>query len=78
MDVSYAAMSLTKRGQTVATFHACALAALRDLCANFTLFLSIFGANDNVCNYHFLGIYHIRAYHNESFGIFFRIDTPRD
>jgi len=46
-------------------FRACALAALGDLCANFILFLPYFGANDGVRNYNFLGIYHIRAYHND-------------
>lgn len=48
-------------------FRACALAALGDPCANFTLFLPIFGANDGMRNYDFSGIYHIRTHRNDRF-----------
>ena len=48
-------------------FRACALAALGDPCANFTLFLANFGANDGMRNNDFLGIYHIRTHRNDRF-----------
>lgn len=48
-------------------FRACALAALDDLCANFTFFLPDFGANDGMRNYNFLTIYHIRAHRVDRF-----------
>ena len=67
MDVSYPAMSLTIRGQTVATFARPLLAAWGGLYANFTLFTPIFGANDGMHNYDFSGIYHIRTHRNDRF-----------
>lgn len=48
-------------------FRACVLAALGDLCANFTLCLPDFGANNSVRNYDFLGMYYIQADHNDRF-----------